>query len=253
MEQPALQTNVPQLLLHQLQQPPSPTAQFKIHKAKKNLPKVQEDKEARQLSAKRKGNVRLPAPRVGQAPGHQHTPRHWLSHELFLATQHPLSVWISGSVSGTPGVFSMPLGISHLAASGLLEARRPDDKSNWRAAPVTELCKMKALQILPGRGATPAPSAGWAGRRVTALIGSVFDPCRLRELGEVPPVPWDRGQSHGAPPGSPTAGHTTTDGSERWDAELKHETRTPSARSLSCLPARQQHRSRAVDSRSCCE
>lgn len=62
VKQPALQTNIPQLLLHQLQQPPSPIAHFKIHKAKKNLSKVQEDKEARQLSAKRKGNVHLPAP-----------------------------------------------------------------------------------------------------------------------------------------------------------------------------------------------
>lgn len=62
VKQPALQTNIPQLLLHHLQQPPSPTAQFKIHKAKKNLPKVQEDKEARRLSAKRKGNVHLPVP-----------------------------------------------------------------------------------------------------------------------------------------------------------------------------------------------
>lgn len=90
--------------------------------------------------------------------------------------------------------------------SKLLEARRPDDKSNWRAAPVTELCKMKALQILPGRGATPAPSAGWAGRGVTALIGSVFDPCRLREVGEVPPVPWDRDGATGRPRGAPGQG-----------------------------------------------
>lgn len=64
---------------------------------------------------------------------------------------------------------------------------------------------MKDLQILPGRGATPAPSAGWAGRGVTALIGSVFDPCRIRALGEVPPVPGDGGaEPRDAPgPGEP--------------------------------------------------
>lgn len=180
-----------------------------------------------------------------------------LSGAAAPTTQHMgfLSAETENSTPCTPRVFKQAGG--YLSPHSKWAPQRPNDKRNWRTGSVTELCKMKDLQILPRVWSNTCSVSRLSWDRVTALISAGFGPCNTTHVVRRWWFIWRHCVEEQDGNSLPQRDNTTSPGeshhikhqrvgSERWEDALKQDTATSPGRSLrsagtAALPAKCYH------------